>query len=84
MWLYHRFGLSFRDVEDVLARRGVIVTDEAIRPWCRRFGPDDARGLRHRPDRATPVIGSNGTCGARGMKPATSSPSCAGNPVSLG
>ena len=38
VWLYHRFALSFRDVEDVLARRGVDVTYEAIRKWCRRFG----------------------------------------------
>ena len=36
VWLYHRFALSFRDVEDVLARRGVEVTYEAIRKWCRR------------------------------------------------
>ena len=44
----HRFALSFRDVEDVLARRGVDVTYEAIRKWCRRFGPEYARRLRRR------------------------------------
>ena len=48
MWLYHRFALSFRDVEDVLARRGVDVTYEAIRKWCRRFGPEYAGRLRRR------------------------------------
>jgi len=48
IWLYHRFGLSFRDVEDLLERRGVTVTYEAIRKWCRRFGPVYARRLRHR------------------------------------
>ena len=48
VWLYHRFGLSFRDVEDLLAQRGVTVTDEAIRQWCLTFGLDYARRLRHR------------------------------------
>ena len=48
VWLYHRFALSFRDVEDFLARRGVDVTYEAIRKWCRRFGPEYAARLRRR------------------------------------
>ena len=48
VWLYHRFALSFRDVEDVLAGRGVEVTYEAIRKWCRRFGPEYAGRLRRR------------------------------------
>ncbi len=48
VWLYHRFGLSFRDVEDLLAERGVTVTHEAIRQWCRTFGLDYARRLRRR------------------------------------
>ena len=49
--LYHRFGLSFRDVEDLLAERGVTVKYEAIRQWCLTFGLDYARRLRHRRDR---------------------------------
>ena len=48
VWLYYRFGLSFRDVEDLLAERGVTVTYEAIRQWCSRFGLAYARSLRHR------------------------------------
>ncbi len=48
VWLYHRFSLSFRDVEDLLAERGITVTYEAIRQWCLRFGLDYARRLRHR------------------------------------
>ena len=48
VWLYHRFGLSFRDVEDLLAERGITVTYEAIRHWCRTFGLAYARRLRHR------------------------------------
>ena len=34
VWLYHRFGVSFRDVEDLLAQRGITVSYEAIRLWC--------------------------------------------------
>ena len=48
VWLYHRFCLSFRDVEDLLAQRGVTVTYETIRQWCQRFGPVYARRLRRR------------------------------------
>ena len=44
----HRFCLSFRDAEDLLAQRGVTVTYETIRPWCQRFGPVYARRLRRR------------------------------------
>src|SRR4249919_208778 len=38
VWVYHRFCLSFRDVEDLLAERGVTVSYEAIRLWCQKFG----------------------------------------------
>lgn len=38
VWLYYRFSLSHRDVEDLLAERGVIVSREAIRLWCIKFG----------------------------------------------
>src|SRR5919197_1556797 len=48
VWLYHRFGLSLRDVEELLAERGVAVTYEAIRLWCRKFGPLFAAGVRRR------------------------------------
>ena len=48
VWLCHRFGLSFRDVEDLLAERGITVTSEAIRQWCRTLGLDYARRLRRR------------------------------------
>ena len=44
----HRFTLSFRDVEDLLAERGITVTYETIRQWCQTFGPDYARRLRNR------------------------------------
>ena len=48
VWLYHRFSLSFRDAEDLLAQRGVRVTYETIRQWCLTFGPASARTLRRR------------------------------------
>ena len=38
VWLYFRFCLSFRDVEELLFERGVLVTYEAMRKWCRKFG----------------------------------------------
>jgi len=34
VWLYYRFNLSHRDIEDLLAERGIIVSREAIRLWC--------------------------------------------------
>ena len=46
VWLYHRFTLSFRDVEELLASRGIEVTYESIRQWCRYFGQDYARKVR--------------------------------------
>ena len=48
VWLYHRFCLSFRDVEDLLAEQGITVSYEAIRLWCQTFGLDYARTLRRR------------------------------------
>jgi putative transposase len=48
VWLYHVFGLSLRDVELILAERGIGVTHESIRQWCLRFGADFARRLRRR------------------------------------
>ena len=48
LWLYHVFSLSLRDVELILAERGIGVTHESIRQWCLRFGADSARRLRRR------------------------------------
>ncbi len=46
VWLYHRFSLSHRDIEDLLAERGISVSYEAIRLWCNKFGPKYARRLK--------------------------------------
>ena len=41
VWLYHRFTLSFRDVEELLAARGIVVSYETIRQWCKKYGSTD-------------------------------------------
>lgn len=46
VWLYHRFNLSTRDVEDLLAERGIALSYESIRLWCIKFGPQFARRLK--------------------------------------
>jgi putative transposase len=48
VWLYFRFNLSFRDVEELMAERGVQVSYETIRRWCAKFGPVFALQLRRR------------------------------------
>ena len=56
VWLYFRFTLSYRDVEELLAARGLIVTYETVRQWCLKFGQDFANELRRR----APRRGDNG------------------------
>ena len=53
VWLYVRFTLSYRDVEDLLAERGLDVSYETVRRWVLKFGPLFARELRHRRPRPT-------------------------------
>jgi len=48
VWLYFRFTLSYRDVEELLSERGVIVTYETVRQWCRKFGQAYANEPRRR------------------------------------
>lgn len=48
VWLYFRFNLSHRDIEDLLAQRGITVSYESIRLWCIKFGQRYARRLRRR------------------------------------
>lgn len=52
VWRSSRFALSQRDVEELLAKRGIQVSDEAIRLWGRTFGQAFAAGLRRRRGRA--------------------------------
>jgi putative transposase len=48
VWLYYRFNLSHRDIEDLLAERGITVTRESIRLWCLKFGAIFARRLKRK------------------------------------
>jgi putative transposase len=48
VWLYYQFYLSYRDMEELLFVRGVIISYEAIRKWCRKFGQSYAHQLRRR------------------------------------
>ena len=48
VWLYYRFPLSFREVEELMLARGVVVSYETIRRWCAKFGQAYANQLRRR------------------------------------
>jgi putative transposase len=48
VWLYYRFTLSYRDVEELLFGRGITVSHEAVRQWCRKFGQNYANQLKRR------------------------------------
>src|SRR3712207_6144248 len=75
VWLYVRFTLGFRDVEDLLAERGLDVSYETVRRWLLKFGPAVARrvrqgrarptGHRHPDERAVRIGRVQCTCGAR-------------------
>jgi putative transposase len=49
VWLSYRFPRSYRDVEELLFARGITVSHEAVRPWCRKFGQEYANRRRRRP-----------------------------------
>jgi putative transposase len=75
VWLYVRFTLSYRDVEDLLAERGLDISYETVRRWVLKFGPLFARELRRQRPRPTPrwhldemavmIAGQQFCCGAR-------------------
>ena len=54
VWLYYRFNLSHRDIEDLLAERGIIVSRESIRLWSIKFGAIYTRRLKRK--RHNPVL----------------------------
>jgi putative transposase len=51
VWLYHRFPLSFREAEELMLERGIVVSYETIRRWCGKFGQIYANALRRRQPR---------------------------------
>jgi putative transposase len=48
VWLYYRFPLSFREIQEMMAQRGIIVSHETVRQWCAKFGQTYANALRRR------------------------------------
>src|SRR3954463_7638823 len=48
VWLYFRFPLSLRMVEEMLAARGIVVSHETVRQWARKFGQEFANQIRRR------------------------------------
>ena len=48
VWLYNRFNLSHRDIEDLLAERGIDVSYESVRLWCNKFGPLFSKRLKRK------------------------------------
>src|SRR5207248_2217459 len=48
VWLYYRFPLSYRDIEEIMAERGIMLTYETVRKWCLKFAQRYAKELRHR------------------------------------
>ncbi len=48
VWLYFRFSLSYRDIEELMFERGVLLTYETVRNWCTKFGQDYANKLKRR------------------------------------
>ena len=48
VWLYYRLNVSHRDIENLLAERGIEVSYESIRSWCNKFGPHYARRLKRK------------------------------------
>src|SRR4029453_10665036 len=55
IWLYYRFPLSLRHVEEMLFERGITVSYETIRRWGRKHGPDYARRVRRKPPSSNDV-----------------------------
>jgi putative transposase len=55
VWLYFRFPLSLRLVEEMLLERGIVVSYETIRRWGRKYGQEYARRLRRKPPRPTDI-----------------------------
>lgn len=55
VWLYFRFNVSLREVEEMMLERGVVVSYETIRRWCRTHGADYARRLRRKSPSASDI-----------------------------
>ena len=86
VWLYLRFTLSYRDVEELLAERGLDISYETVRSWVLKFGPAIARRLRQRRPAAERSMAPGRECAAN-ARPATGVRSCIedeGRPLEAG
>ena len=68
VWLYFRFALSFHDIEDLFAARDIVVTYEAVRQWCLKFGQHFVKDIRRRQQIYTKVRMEKGMLGEAGGK----------------
>ena len=82
VWLYFRFPLSFREVEELMLERDVIVSYETVRRWCLKFGQRYANGLRRR--QAFTTSRSAADRAPRGRTSGTSDESVTGRKIKLG
>ena len=57
VWLYHRFPLSLREVEEMMLQRGIVVSHETVRQWCAKFGQNYANGYAA----GDPALATDGT-----------------------
>ena len=55
VWMYFRFNLSFRDVEELMLERGVDVSYETVRRWVNKFGLKYAKRIKSRSESPSPV-----------------------------
>ena len=86
VWLYLRFTLSYRDVEELLAERGLHISYETARCWVLKFGPAIARRLRRCRPRPSKSLAPRRKCAAN-ARPATGVRSCIedeGRPLEAG
>jgi transposase-like protein len=85
VWLYFRFSLSYRNVEELLVARGIHMTYETVRQWCRKFGQVYANQLRRRRpqpgDKWHNVLDILFTAKRESKRPSASSASCSSAPT---
>jgi hypothetical protein len=67
VWLYFRFCLSYRDVEEMMVERGIAVSYESVREWCLKFGGAYAKRIRSRGARPGDRCGACGASSDRDM-----------------
>src|SRR6476619_4100321 len=76
VWLYFRFPLSLRMVEEMLAARGIIVSHETIRQWALKFGQDFANRIRRQRFKGSSILPRIEFPGLPGMRAAPSGAVC--------